>query len=92
MTGEEFLKQVAYHGAENIAAIKFDNSANKRFLHSDFSIAENYIPELESVCYYEEDVKQQKFLVVVPTSNIQAVLVQVPGSPKKNLSERFVGF
>lgn len=76
MTGAEFTKMVNYYGESNILGIGFDNSSAITFGKGEFTLANNYIADIESIHTIGFDAKGNPFHVIKRTDNIQCIIVR----------------
>lgn len=76
MTGEQFVKLVNYYGEQNILGIGFDNSAAITFGKGEFTLANNYIADIESIQTVGFDSRGNPFHVVKHVENVQGIIVR----------------
>ena len=81
MTGEAFIKVVEYFGEDNILGFGFDNSAAVTFDRDEFSLADNYISEIESFCTTGIDSRGHQFRIIKHVDSIQTVIVRDANVP-----------
>ena len=81
MTGENFKKMIAHYGENNILGIGFDNSAAITFGRGEFSLANNYIEEIESIHDIGFDSHAIPFHVIRHVENVQCIIVRDAGYP-----------
>jgi len=81
MTGAEFKKLINYYGEENILGIGFDNSGAITFGKGEFSLANVYVEDLESIQDIAFDSKGNPFHVIRNVSNVQCIIVRDSGIP-----------
>ena len=81
MTGAEFKNIITYFGETNILSIAFDNSAAITFAENEFTLANNYIEDLESIHTIGFDSKGNPFHVIKHVENVQGVIIRDSGIP-----------
>lgn len=76
MSEADFLAQINYFGEANILGFGFDNSGRKIFINGEtFSLATNYISEIKSLVFDQQDTKFRPYKVVKPLDNIQTIFI-----------------
>ena len=81
MTGENFKKMINHYGEQNILGIGFDNSAAITFGKGEFSLANNYNEDLESIHNIGFDSRGNPFHVIRHVENVQSLIVRDNGFP-----------
>jgi len=81
MTGAEFKKVVNYFGEENILGIGFDNSTAITFGPGEFTLANSYIEDLESIHEIVFDSKGNPFHVIKHIETVQCLMIRDSGIP-----------
>ena len=81
MTGAEFKKMVDYYGEANILGIGFDNSSAITFGEGEFTLANNYIDDIESFQFVGFDRYGLPYHIIKHIENVQAILVRDSGVP-----------
>lgn len=81
MTGAEFKKVIEHFGESNILGIGFDNSSAITFGPYEFSLANNYIEEIESIQTVGFDSRGNPFHTIKHVENIQSVIVRDANVP-----------
>lgn len=81
MSGEEFKNVVTYYGEDNILGIGFDNSAAITFGKGEFSLANNYLEDIESIQTIGFDSKGNPFHVIKHVENVQGIIVRDKNVP-----------
>ena len=76
MTGSEFKSLIKHYGEENILGIGFDNSAAITFGKGEFTLANNYIEEIESIQTIGFDSRGLPFHVVKHVENVQGIIIR----------------
>ena len=77
MTGDEFKAIVNKYGEENIIGISYDNSAGHTFpLPGMFTLANNYIEDIQCLKFVEYDVKGFPFHTLKHVENIQSIIIK----------------
>lgn len=77
MTGDEFVAIVNKYGENNILAIGYDNSAGNTFpFEGMFTLANNYIPDIQCLKFIEYDLKGLPFHTLKHVETIQSIIVK----------------
>jgi len=84
MTGAEFKATVAHYGEQNILGIGFDNSAAVTFGENEFTLANNYIEEIESIHLIGFDSRGNPYHTVKHVENIQSLIIRDSNVPFNN--------
>ncbi len=86
MDEEQFLKIIAEYGEENVIYLGFDNSGRFTYASEDkiFSLAQNYVPSIQSLVDVYMDQNNVPIRSVRPLSNLQSI--QFVSNPIHRLS------
>lgn len=76
MTGTEFKALINYYGEENILGIGFDNSASITFGKGEFTLANNYVEDIESIQMVGFDSRGNPYHTIKHVENVQGIVVK----------------
>ena len=81
MTGAEFTKIINYYGEANILGFGFDNSSAITFGPGEFTLANNYLSDIECIHSIGFDSRANPFHVIKHIETIQAIIVRDANVP-----------